>query len=387
MAIYLDYQASTPLDPRVTAVMLAAMEQSFANPSSENHSDGWKASSLVETARATIASAIACNPDEIIFTAGATEADNLGVLGAALGAPDGRRRILIAATEHKAVIESARAAERFGFSVEVVPVNHCGLIDIVAFRRLLDESVAVVSIMTVNNEIGTVQPLHEIVTLSRAAGAFVHTDATQAPCAMDIDVVDWGVDAASFSSHKIYGPKGIGALFLSSAAPWRPVPLLFGGGQEQGLRPGTLPTPLCAGFAEAFAIIAAEGAHERQRVKELRDGFARQLSEQILTFQPTVLPPQCHPGNLHARFIGIEADDLLARIQPQVSAATGSACSSGQIHGSHVLEAIGLSQSEASEGLRLSIGRFSNVNELAQAVSLIAAAIAEITQLTQADIS
>jgi cysteine desulfurase len=204
---------------------------------------------------------------------------------------------------------------------------------------------------------------------------------------MDIDVVDWGVDAASFSSHKIYGPKGIGALFLSAAAPWRPVPLLFGGGQEQGLRPGTLPTPLCAGFAEAFAIIAAEGAHERQRVKELRDGFARQLSEQILTFQPTVLPPQCHPGNLHARFIGIEADDLLARIQPQVSAATGSACSSGQIHGSHVLEAIGLSQSEASEGLRLSIGRFSNVNELAQAVSLIAAAIAEITQLTQADIS
>ena len=380
MAIYLDYQASTPVDPRVTAVMMSVMERSFANPSSESHSDGWTAKSIVETARADIALAVSCDPDEIVFTAGATEADNLGVLGAALGAPSKRRRILVGATEHRAVLEAARAAVQFGFSVEVIPVDRRGLVDISFLRALVDDSVAVVSVMAVNNEIGTIQALDEIISISRAVGAFIHTDATQAPCAMEIDVGEWGVDAASFSSHKIYGPKGVGALFLSAAAPWRPMPLLFGGGQEQGLRPGTLPTPLCAGFAEAFSIISAEGLHERERIKELRDEFAYQLSNSVSCFKRTSIPPDAHPGNLHATFAGVDADDLLARIQPQISASTGSACASGLIQGSHVLEAIGLTQSHAREGVRFSIGRFSQASELRLAASVIAAAVEEIQQ-------
>ena len=377
MGIYLDYQASTPIDPRVKSVMLEAMERDFANPNSESHSAGWQARARVEQARATIAAAIGCDSDEVIFTSGATEADNIGVLGAALGAPDSRRRILVGATEHKAVLESAFAAEHHGFSVELLPVDCCGLIDLSELARRLSDDVAVISVMLVNNEIGTIQSLDEIVRISSAAGAFVHTDATQAPTAVDVDIRSIGVDAASFSSHKLYGPKGIGALYLSAAAPWRPRPLMFGGGQELGLRPGTLPTHLCVGFAQAFAIVADEGAEERQRVERLRDKFARLLREAVGSVILTAIPPQRHPGNLHVRFDGIEADDLLSRLQPLLHAATGSACTSGQTHHSHVLEAIGQPPAVAAQGVRFSLGRFTTAHDIQQAADLIGSAIAD----------
>lgn len=371
MGIYLDYQASTPVDPRVKAVMLEVMDRDFANPSSESHSAGWQARKRVEDARARIAEAIKCDSDEIIFTSGATEADNIGVLGAALGAPEGRRRILVGATEHKAVLEAALAAEPFGYSVERLPVDGSGVISPAELKSRLDESVAVVSVMLVNNEIGTIQPLEELVGLSAAAGAFVHTDATQAPTAMDVDVRELGVDGASFSSHKIYGPKGVGALYLSATSPWKPHPLMFGGGQEQGLRPGTLPTHLCAGFAEAFRLIAEQGAGERARIAQLRDHFARLLEDHVPEFKLTAISPQRHPGNLHGRFKGIDADDLLARLQPDLFAATGSACTSGQSHHSHVLEAIGQASGVASEGVRFSLGRFTTIADVEEAVQLL----------------
>lgn len=363
--------------------MLDAMEQDFANPSSESHSAGWRARRRVEDARATIAAAIGCDSDEIIFTSGATEADNIGVLGAAMGAPEGRRRILVGATEHKAVLESAHAAKRFGYSVELLPVNAHGVIDPAELKSRLDERVAVVSVMLVNNEIGTIQSLHEIVDLSIAAGAFVHTDATQAPTALDVDVRELGVDAASFSSHKIYGPKGVGSLYLSTTAPWKPKPLMFGGGQEQGIRPGTLPTHLCAGFAEAFRLLAEEGRVERKRVSQLRDHFADLLRENVSGFKPTASPPQRHPGNLHARFEGIDADDLLTRLQPNVCASTGSACTSGHLSESHVLSAIGISNVEAREGVRFSVGRQTTEQDLWFATHLIAEKVKESrTRLT-----
>ncbi|WP_063359813.1 cysteine desulfurase family protein [Aurantiacibacter luteus] len=375
MGIYLDYQASTPVDPRVKAIMFEVMDRDFANPSSESHSAGWQAGKRVEDARATIAEAIKCDPDEIIFTSGATEANNIGVLGAALGAPEGRRRILIGATEHKAVLEAALAAERFGYTVELLPVEGSGVIDPAELKNRLDESVAVVSVMLVNNEIGTIQPLEELVELSAAAGAFVHTDATQAPTAIDVDVRELGVDAASFSSHKIYGPKGVGALYLSATSPWRPRPLMFGGGQEQGLRPGTLPTHLCAGFAEAFRLIAEEGSGERERVEHLRNSFVRCLEENVPIFKLTGTCSHRHPGNLHARFIGIVGDDLLLRLQPHIFASTGSACTSGHLSVSHVLKAIGLSDVEAGECIRFSIGRQTTESDLARASDIIAGAI------------
>lgn len=371
MGIYLDYQASTPTDPRVKAVMLEVLERDFANPSSESHSAGWQARKRIEDARVTIAQSIACDPDEVIFTSGATEADNIGVLGAALGAPECRRRILVGATEHKAVLEAALAAERFGYTAELLPVDGSGLIDPAELKSRLDERVAVVSIMLVNNEIGTIQPLEELVSLSVAAGAFMHTDATQAPTAMDVDVRRLGVDAASFSSHKIYGPKGIGALYLSATAPWKPRPLMFGGGQEQGLRPGTLPTHLCSGFAEALRILTEEGDRERERVAQLRDHFVGLLKKNVPSFTLTAAHSQRHPGNLHGRFEGTDADDLLARLQPNLFAATGSACTSGQTHHSHVLAAIGQGEC-AGEGIRFSLGRFTTTADVEAAAELVA---------------
>lgn len=382
MAIYLDYQASTPIDPRVKAVMLEVMDADFANPSSESHSAGWMARQRVEDARETIAKAVGCGSDELIFTSGATEADNLGVLGAALGAPEGRRKIIVGSTEHKAVLEAAFAAEKYGFSVELLPVDENGLIDPAELANRLDREAAVVSVMLVNNEIGTIQPLKELVALSSAAGAFFHSDATQAPTAIKVDLNDLGVDAASFSSHKIYGPKGVGAFYISATAPWKPVPLLFGGGQEQGLRPGTLPTPLCVGLAEAFQILANEGFEERNHVAQLRDYLADLLIRAMPGSIITAPSAQRHPGNLHIRFKGIEADELLARLQPNVLASTGSACTSGHLSESHVLTAIGMENTEAQQAVRFSLGRQTTKQEIEHAAWLIAESVEDCLSTT-----
>ena len=370
LPIYLDYQASTPIDPRVWEVVSAAMQSDFGNPSSETHSFGWRASALVEAGRASIATAIGSLSEEIVFTSGATEADNLGVLGAALGAPPSRRRILVSAIEHKAVLEAAEAARDRGFDVETIITSRAGTVDLNDLRRRLAPDVAVVSVMAVNNEIGTLQPLREVVELAAAVGAFVHTDATQTPAAMAVDVMEWGVDAASFSSHKVYGPKGVGALYLSAVAPWRPRPLLFGGGQEGGLRPGTLPAPLCIGFGEAMRI-CSEGASERIRIGKLRDYFGAELKALCPGVEITCEDTPRHPGSLHIRFPGREATDFLARLQPTVSASTGSACTSGIIGPSHVLLALGLNQRDAEQGIRFSLGRFTSEDEIERALDAI----------------
>jgi cysteine desulfurase len=378
MTIYLDYQASTPIDPRAKAVMIEALEKDFANPSSESHSEGWQARKRVEQSRQKIAKAIGCEADEIIFTSGATEADNLGVLGAALAAPAGRRRILVGSTEHKAVLEPAIAAKRFGYTVELIPVDHNGLINFRELEARLNDDVAVVSIMLVNNEIGTIQPIELIAPLVARSGAFFHTDATQAPTAVPLDMLELGVDAASFSSHKIYGPKGVGAFFLSASAPWQPKPLMFGGGQEGGLRPGTIPTHLCAGFAAAFALIADEGGVERADLKVIRDQFARTLLQQIPGCRLTTDMSHHHPGNLHLSFQGVDAGDLLDRLQPRVAAARGSACTSGEEDFSHVLKAIGKSRQEGHECIRFSLGRFTLSDEVDETILLIQNAVNHI---------
>lgn len=378
MTIYLDYQASTPIDPRVKAVTIEALEKDFANPSSESHNDGWQARKRVEQSRQTIAEAIGCEADEVIFTSGATEADNIGVLGAALAAPAGRRRILVGSTEHKAVIEPAIAAKRFGYSVELIPVDHNGHINLTEFEAMLSEDVAVVSIMFVNNEIGTIQPIDLIAPLVARSGAFFHTDATQAPTAVPLDMLELGVDAASFSSHKIYGPKGVGAFFLSASAPWRPEPVMFGGAQEGGLRPGTIPTHLCAGFAAAFSLIDGEGQKEREQIQKIRDEFAITLAQSISGCKLTTSAVERHPGNLHLSFKGVNAGDLLDRLQPHLAAARGSACTSGDSSYSHVLKAIGLNPEAARECIRFSLGRFTSSNDIAKASELIKDVVSQI---------
>lgn len=369
VSIYLDYQASTPMDPRVSAFVASISDVSYANPHADDHAGGWKAAKIIEEARRQVAAAIGALPDEIIFTSGATEADNIGVLGAALGAPANRRRILVGAFEHKAVLESARAAEAFGFIFETLPVTASGVLDLGALEQRLAEDVAVVSVMAVNNEIGTIQPIADVVRIASGVGAFVHTDATQAPLAMAVDVQDWGVDAASFSSHKVYGPKGVGALYLAATAPWRPRPLMFGGGQEQGLRPGTLPTALCAGFGMAMTLVDDA---ERDAVGALRDAFAKMLIERCPGLAITCSETPRHPGNLHVRIPGRDGKDMATRLQPHVQLATGSACTSGVMHGSHVLAAVGWEGQASAEGLRLSLGRFTTEAELMRAAELIA---------------
>lgn len=372
-AIYLDYQASTPVDPRVAALVNAVAGDVYSNPHAEDHAGGWDAARVVEIAREQIAKMIGAESDEVYFTSGATEADNIGVLGAAFGAPEGRNRIIVSSFEHKAVLECASAAQRFGFTVETVPITPSGLIDLEAIERHLSDDVAVVSVMAVNNEIGTIQPIAEVVARAARYGAFVHTDATQAPLAMDVDVSDWGVDAASFSSHKVHGPKGVGALYLSSSAPWRPLPLLFGGGQERGIRPGTLPTPLCAGFGLAMTLIQAS---ERRKLTSQRDRLATQLMAAFNTLQVTCKSTERHPGCLHIRLPGRDAKDVATRLQPSVLISTGSACTSGVMHGSHVLLSLGWSVEAAQEGLRISLGRFTTDAEVDVASALIRDALA-----------
>lgn len=375
-AIYLDYMASTPLDPIVRAVLEVALRDEFANPSSEGHTLGWRARDSVERARRDIAEALGAMDDEIIFTSGATESDNLGIIGAAFGAPQSRRRILVGAGEHKAVLEAARSLEVFGFSIETVDLNPDGVTNLEDLARKLGPDVAVVSVMAVNNETGVIQPIAEMAALATAAGAFVHTDASQAPAAIKVDVAAWGVDAASFSSHKVYGPKGVGALYVSAAAPWRPRPILYGGGQEQALRPGTVPVPLCLGFAAALKTLSE---NERARIATLRDALEERLATVDADMMVTGAGVARHPGALHVRFPGWNASELLDRLQPTVCAATGSACTSGVMDPSHVLLALGWDRRAANEGLRFSLGRFTTEDELERASQTIAKALSGST--------
>lgn len=373
--VYFDYQASTPPDERVRALVASVSDVSFANPHADDHAAGWRAREIIEEARQQVADSIGADHDEVVFTSGATEADNLGVLGAALGAPKQRTRILVSAIEHKAVLESAFGAELFGYSVEIIPVTKSGIIDLSWLEAAVRDDVAVISVMAVNNEIGTFQPVSRVAEIGGRVGAFVHTDATQAPAAMDVDVLAWNVDAASFSSHKVYGPKGVGAFYLAASAPWRPRPLMFGGGQESGLRPGTLPTELCAGFGLALSLMATD---EHIKVARLRDKLQARLTEAIPGLILTCPETPRHPGCLHLRFGGVDAKDLLIRLQPRLSASTGSACTSGLMTTSHVLRAIGFTGDQAAEGVRLSLGRFSTTDDIDRAVPLIAAAVADV---------
>lgn len=370
--LYFDNHASTPLDPRVSRMVTTISDVEFGNPHADDHAKGWSARAVIDQARTQIADAIGALPDEIIFTSGATEADNIAVLGAALGAPQGRSRILVSAIEHKAVLESAKAAESFGFELEFVPVNADGVIDLKKLATVVGADVAVVSVMAVNNETGIIQPVKEVAAIGSAAGAFVHCDATQAPTAGTIDVFDWGVDAASFSSHKVYGPKGVGALYLSGSAPWRPRALMFGGGQEQGLRPGTAPTGLCAGFGLAMSLLNDE---ERTELQLKRDRLLGLLRDSLPGLQLSGGDSPRHPGNLHVRFPGLDAKDLVTRLQPRLSASTGSACTSGMMTVSHVLTAMGLSEELASEFIRFSLGRFTTVADVDAGALLIVEAI------------
>ena len=372
--VYADYQATTPLDPRVMAKMVPYWGESFGNPHSSDHVIGWQADKAVREATSSIAALIGSDPDEIIFTSGATEANNLALLGLARRAPAGRRRILVSAIEHKCVLAAARAlSAREGFTVETIPVNGEGFIDLDVLERCLDRSVLVLSAMAVNNEVGTIQEIPRLAALLAPYGIVLHCDAAQAPCAMDVSDLAAHAALVSLSGHKMYGPQGIGALYIRRDLQDQIEPLIYGGGQQAGLRSGTVPMPLCVGMGAAAGFLADRTAlEERLRVAGQRDSFLRHLQPRnaSLTINGAI-GDRRHPGNANIRFDGFDAQDILGALQPGLAAATGAACASGIPEPSHVLGAMGLTEIQSKASIRFSFGRFTTDDDIEAAARLV----------------
>lgn len=381
--IYADYQATTPVDPRVAEQMAPHWSRAFGNPHSNDHLIGWSAADAVSKAATSVASLIGAAPDEVVFTSGATEANNLALLGLARRAPTDRRRTLVSAIEHKSVQAAARSlVEREGFVIEALPVNGEGFVDLEALERMVDETVLAVSVMAVNNEVGTLQDIEGISKALSPHGVLFHCDAAQAPCAMDVKNLASHADLISLSGHKVYGPKGIGALYIRRDVQDRIEPIIYGGGQQTGLRSGTVPTPLCVGMAAAVDILRSpEGSEERKRIARQRDSFVRLLQKSGSTVAingPT--GERRHPGNANLRFDGLVAQDILGSLQPRLAASTGAACTSGIPEPSHVLSALGLSAEEAESSIRFSFGRFTTQGEIEEAVHLLTESVHGLTE-------
>lgn len=373
--IYMDYQASTPIDKRVVDVMQACY--AFAgNPHASEHAFGWDAHAAIERATSELAAVLSVDEDEIIYTSGATESNNQAILGIVENAPAARKKILISSIEHACIYSAARAAaKRYGCTIEILPVDARGIVDLDYLSRAVGDDTLLISVMAVNNEIGTVQPIEEIGKISRKAGAIFHTDATHKLGTGSFDASL--ADMVSISSHKIYGPKGIGALYVSRPLQRNLAPLIHGGGQQNGLRAGTLPVPLCAALAHAATLmIGEESAAERLRIQSFRNQFVKEiLSMDDGFFENGISGALRHPGNTNICFKGVDAQSLLGMLQPNIAASTGSACHSGTTEPSHVLRSIGRSDAEASASIRFGFGRFTKEEEISTAVAFIAEAI------------
>ena len=345
----------------------------FGNPHGRQHVYGRMAADAVDTARSRVAGLLGAYPSRIVFTSGATESCNLALRGAARAAPPKRRRIVTLATEHAAVLETVEDLGRQGFEAVVLPVGTDGLVDFNRLEDAVDDATLVVSAMAVNNEIGVIQPLVEVASICRRYGVLFHTDATQAPARIEVDVEAWGADFLSISSHKLYGPKGVGALYVASDALLRPVST--GGGQERGLRSGTVPTALVCGFGEAADLAAEEQPTDAERMA----GLAAKLRGGIDAMQVDVRHFGSHeeraPGTLSFGFHGISGDKLVAMVEEKIAISTGSACSSGSAAVSHVLAALGCNRAEASTGVRVGLGRFTTEADIEVALGAFGRAV------------
>jgi len=373
--IYLDYQATTPVDRRVLDEMLPWFTEKFGNPHSATHAYGREAAEAVEAARAEVAALIGAEPREIVFTSGATESNNLAIKGAArFHSQFGRDRIVTLATEHKCVLESAAAMAREGCSVSVLPVQANGIVDLAALGAAIDERTALVSVMAANNEIGVLQPLAEIGALCRVRGVLFHTDAAQAVGKVPVDVDAMAIDLLSISAHKIYGPKGIGALYVRRRPRARIEPLLDGGGQERALRSGTLPAPLCVGFGAAARIAREEMGAEAERLLGLRRRMLAGLQARLPELRLNGDPERRLPGSLNLSFPGVPALALMEAC-PGLALSTGSACTAAEVEPSYVLRALGLPDALAGASLRLGLGRYTTESEVNFAVETLAAAV------------
>ncbi len=373
--LYFDHQATTPVDEYVLQKMLPYFIEKAGNPHSFDHSVGWQSSSAVEASTSSIANLIGAESDEIFFTSGATEANNLALLGFARRyKKKNRNRILVSAIEHKCVLAIARILiEQFEFQVDYIPVDEAGRVSSDVLKDMLDDDVLAVSIMAVNNEIGTIQDIEGLSKVSRNAGALFHCDAAQAPMAMDLSRIAKDVDLLSLSAHKMYGPQGIGILYIRRDLQDQIEPIIYGGGQQQGIRSGTVPVPLCVGMGEAAELLHAGRAHEQRAIlRSRRDYFVATL--QGLPWNTSLNGSaglDRHPGNANILFHGFSAHDILGTLQPKLAASTGSACTSGIPEPSHVLRAIGLSGEDAEASVRFSLGLDTFNEDIDEAVTLI----------------
>ena len=378
-SIYFDHQATTSVHPEVVDRMAPYASVAMGNAHSADHVLGWNSARAVETAAEQVANLIGADSDEIVFTSGATESNNLALLGLGRRAMGGnRRRILVSAIEHKCILAACRALQdHYGFTIEVLPVDRQGFIELSALDAALGDDVLAVSVILVNNEIGTIQRIQKISELARKCGAILHSDAAQAPMAMRLSTIADHSDMLSLSAHKMYGPKGIGVAYIARHLQKQVEPLIYGGGQQKGLRSGTLPVPLCVGIGAAAELFLKEDIQrKRAQLAQRRDAFVHGLRR--LGFPITVNGAQSgdrHPGNANIGFHGFSAHDILGALQPHLAASTGSACTTGIPEPSHVLRAIGLGADDAESSIRFSLGFDTSDEDVTEAVGLVESAL------------
>lgn len=375
LPIYLDHHSTTPVDPRVIELMLPWFGTSFGNPDSRSHRYGREARDGVERARSEVAALLGARDDEVVFTSGATESITLALVGT-VGLDPAGAHVVTQATEHRSVLETLRGLETRGLAVTILPVDSLGRVSVTALEEALTPSTRLVSLMLANNEIGTAQPIAEVAVLCERHGVALHVDAAQGLGYLPLDLRAMPIDLVSTSAHKLYGPKGTGALVVRRFGRARPEPLLRGGGQERGLRSGTLNVPGVVAFGEAARIMRLEGAEEAERLRRLR----ARLASALLALPGAVRngdPNDSHPGNLSVRFEGISADRLLLELEPVLALSTGSACSSGG-KPSHVLAAIGLDEAARRSTLRIGLGRGTSAAHVDRAAEAFGQAVAGI---------
>lgn len=376
LPIYMDYHATTPVDPRVLKAMLPYFTEKFGNAASVTHVFGWQAQEAVEKSRAMIAESIGAEAKEIIFTSGATESDNLALKGAMRANKHRGNHLVVSAIEHSAVLDSARQLEKDGCEVSFIPVGSNGLIDPERIRDALTDRTILVSVMTANNEIGTIQPIRTIGQLAHERGVYFHSDASQAFGKIPINVIEDQIDLLSISGHKIYGPKGIGVLYVSRHRPRVKLSALQdGGGHEQRLRSGTLPVPLIVGLAQALAIAETERESESARLATLRDRLMQTILDALDGVRVNGSMDSRLPNNLNLVFDGVDGEGMLTAMK-DVALSSGAACSSAEVEPSHVLKAIGLTDELASSSIRFGLGRWTTSEE----IDYVSARVVEVVE-------
>ncbi len=378
--IYLDYSATTPIDPRVVEKMIPYLSEHYGNPASRSHSLGWTAEAAVETARAEVAKLVHADPKEIVWTSGATESDNLAIKGAAHFYQGKGKHLITLKTEHKAVLDTCRDLERQGFEVSYLDVQENGLLDLAVLKAALRPDTILVSVMLVNNEIGVIQPIAEIGEICRAKGILFHVDAAQATGKVEIDLSVLKVDLMSFSAHKTYGPKGIGALYIRRKPRVRLEAQMHGGGHERGFRSGTLATHQIVGMGEAFRLAREEMTLENKRIGALRDRLLKGLSGIEQTFVNGDLTQRV-PHNLNISFAYIEGESMLMAIK-DLAVSSGSACTSASLEPSYVLRALGRNDELAHSSIRFTLGRFNTEAEIDFAINLLHEKIGKLRELS-----